>query len=69
MVSPSVAEVGRLNVLHTVRKATGLERKTDLRSEGEDGASCAACSLGGGTGATLASRGGGGSTARSMFSC
>jgi hypothetical protein len=27
MVSPSVAEAGRLNVLHTVRKATGLERK------------------------------------------
>jgi hypothetical protein len=27
MVSPSVAEVGGLNGLHTVRKATGLDRK------------------------------------------
>jgi hypothetical protein len=27
MVSPSVVEVGRLNVLHTVREALELERK------------------------------------------
>jgi hypothetical protein len=27
MVSPSVAEVGRLNVLHTVRETLELERK------------------------------------------
>ena len=27
MVSPSVAEAGRLNVLHTVREALELERK------------------------------------------
>jgi hypothetical protein len=27
IASPSVAEVGGLNVLHTVRKAAGLERK------------------------------------------
>jgi hypothetical protein len=68
MVSPSVAEVGRLNVLHTVRE-TRAGKETDLRSEGEGGASCATCSLGGGIGAALASRGGGGGTARSMFSC
>ena len=69
MVSPSVAEAGRLNVLHTVRKGYRAGEETDLRSEGEGGVSYAACSLGGGTGATLASRGGGGGTARSVFSC
>jgi hypothetical protein len=41
----------------------------DLRSEGEDGASGAVWSRGGKTGTALASRGGCGGTARSVFSC